>query len=106
MLRQIIGAAIGSKFAKQTPAIGGATGAALGAAVPFVLSRMSLPAMVVMGAGGYFAKRMFDRKKAEDATDQAQRVSGVALKTPGEVPPAATGTVINPPSGIAANQAH
>ena len=106
MIKEMIGAAIGSNFAKQTPAVGGATGAALGAVVPFVLSRISLPAMAVIGAGGYFAKRYFDNKKAEEATQQAHQVSGVSLKTPGEAPSAATGSVINPPSGIAANQSH
>ncbi len=103
MIRQMIGAAIGSKVAKQTPAIGGATGAALGAAVPYVISRLSFPAMVVMGAGGYFAKRFFDRKKAEDATQQARDLSGVAVAQPGEAPSFATGSVINPPPSMTTN---
>lgn len=62
MLKKIIGAAIGAKLAKNSPAVGGATGAALGAAVPFVLSRISLPTMVMLGVGGYFAKRWFDQQ--------------------------------------------
>jgi hypothetical protein len=61
----MIGAAIGSKMAKNSPAAGGATGAMIGAAIPFVLSRISIPAMLAMGAGGYFAKRHFDKKEAE-----------------------------------------
>ncbi len=103
MIKQVIGAAIGSKVAKQTPAIGGATGAALGAAVPFIISRLSIPAMVVMGAGGYVAKRYFDRKKSEEATQQARQVSGVALKTPGEAPSFETGSIINPPPASITN---
>lgn len=67
MLQKIIGAAIGAKLAKNSPAVGGATGAALGAAVPFVLSRISLPAMVALGVGGYVAKRWLDKEKAEQA---------------------------------------
>lgn len=67
MLQKIIGAAIGAKLAKNSPAVGGATGAALGAAVPFVLSRLSLPAMVALGVGGYFAKRWYDKETAEQA---------------------------------------
>lgn len=65
MLKHMIGAAIGSKMAKNSPAAGGATGAMIGAAIPLVLSRISVPAMLVMGAGGYLAKRHFDKKEAE-----------------------------------------
>lgn len=73
MLKKIIGAAIGAKLAKNSPAMGGATGAALGAAVPFVLSRMSLPTMVMLGVGGYFAKRWYDKQPQQD---RSERVSG------------------------------
>ena len=71
MLQKIIGAAIGAKLAKNSPAVGGATGAALGAAVPFVLSRISLPTMVVLGVGGYLAKRWLDKDTAEQAPQPA-----------------------------------
>jgi len=64
MLKRIIGAAIGAKLAKNSPAVGGATGAALGAAVPWVLGRLSLPGMVALAAGGYVAKRYMDRRDA------------------------------------------
>jgi len=50
MLKRIIGAAIGAKLAKNSPAVGGATGAALGAAVPWVLGRLSIPAMIALAA--------------------------------------------------------
>ena len=95
MFRQIIGAALGSKLAKQAPAVGGATGAAIATAVPFVLSRMSIPAMLVLGAGGYAAKRYFGNKEQETKTNK------LAATTP-EAP---SGTVISPPSGMAANPA-
>lgn len=66
MFRRIIGGAIGAKLAKGHPALGGATGVALATAVPFVISRVSLPAMVALGVGGYFAKRYLEKR------DQAQ----------------------------------
>ena len=96
MFRQIIGAALGSKLAKQTPAVGGATGAAIATAVPFVLSRISIPAMIVLGAGGYAAKRYFGKKEEKAESNK------FAATTPKEP----TGTVINPPSGMAATSAN
>ncbi len=62
MLGKIIGAALGGKIAQQTKSVGGTTGAMLGAAAPFVLSRISLPAMLAIGAGGYLAKKYLDKK--------------------------------------------
>jgi len=66
MLKRIIGAAIGAKLAKNSPAVGGATGAALGAAVPWVLGRLSLPGMIALAAGGYAAKRYMERREGSD----------------------------------------
>lgn len=68
MIRRMIGAAIGARVAKGHPALGGATGAMLATAVPFVISRVSLPAMVALGVGGYVAKRYMDKNAAEQAT--------------------------------------
>lgn len=65
MLKKIIGAAIGAKLAKNSPAVGGATGAALGAAVPWVLGRLSIPGMIALAAGGYVAKRVLDSKEPQ-----------------------------------------
>ena len=65
MLKKVIGAAIGAKIAKNSPAVGGAAGAALGAAVPWVLGRLSLPGMIALAAGGYVAKRYMDKREAE-----------------------------------------
>lgn len=64
MLKRIIGAAIGAKLAKNSPVVGGATGATLGAAVPWVLGRISLPGMIALAAGGYVAKRYMERRVA------------------------------------------
>ncbi len=68
MIRKLIGAAIGARVAKQHPAVGGATGVVLATAVPFIISRVSLPAMVALGVGGYVAKRVMDKNTAEQAT--------------------------------------
>lgn len=81
MLKRIIGAAIGAKLAKNSPAVGGATGAALGAAVPFVLSRISLPTMVLMGVGGYFAKRWYDKQPQQGNSDRMSGTLTPALPT-------------------------
>jgi hypothetical protein len=67
MIRKLIGAAIGASVAKKHPAAGGVTGVVLASAVPFVISRVSLPAMVALGVGGYVAKRFMDKNTAEKA---------------------------------------
>ena len=73
MIRRMIGAAIGASVAKRHPAAGGATGAMLATAVPFIISRVSLPAMVVMGVGGYVAKRYLDKAGDKNAAEQAAK---------------------------------
>ena len=78
MLGKIIGATIGGKIAKQTSSMGGTTGAMLGAAAPFVLSRISIPAMLVIGAGGYFAKKYFDKKGKEQPEPTNPEIAPVA----------------------------
>ncbi|MFO6447930.1 hypothetical protein ACLBKU_12370 [Erythrobacter sp. NE805] len=80
MLKRIIGAAIGAKLAKNSPAVGGATGAALGAAVPWVIGRLSLPGMIALAAGGYVAKRYMDRRETAAAGGQRQLPSPAATK--------------------------
>lgn len=71
MLQKIIGAAVGARLLKNSPAVGGAAGVALGTAVPFVLSRLSLPAMVALGVGGYAAKRWLDQQPKNAAPQPA-----------------------------------
>ena len=61
MIGKLIGAYFGSKAAARTREMGGPTGAALGVLATTVIRRMSLPAMITLGAGGYLAKKMFDR---------------------------------------------
>ena len=85
MLKNIIGASIGSHLTKK-PAAGGALGATLATAVPFVLSRMSLPTMAALGVGGYLVKRHLDKKKSEEQAEEMQKVSGVKKAKPTEAP--------------------
>ena len=66
MIGKVIGAFVGDRIAKQTKGVGGATGAALGVVATTMLRRMSLPAMLALGAGGYVAKKFMDKKDAED----------------------------------------
>ena len=80
MIGKIIGAVAGAKAAQQTPKIGGATGAALGVVAPAVLRRMSIPAMLAIGAGGYLVKRYLDKREQANDTEP----------TPPKVEPAAT----------------
>lgn len=65
MIGKIIGAFVGDKLAKKTGAMGGAGGAALGVVASTVLRRMSLPAMIALGVGGYVAKKALDGKQGE-----------------------------------------
>lgn len=68
MFGKLIGAAAGAEASKFTSAFDGPAGAIMGAlAVPLV-RRLSLPALVVLGAGGYFAKRYMDKRETETTT--------------------------------------
>jgi hypothetical protein len=73
MIGKMIGALVGGKMAQNARGIGGPTGAAIGAAVPMVLSRLSIPAMLVMGVGGYAVKKYMDRK--DDGTTKSAKKS-------------------------------
>ena len=66
MIGKVIGAYVGDKIAKQTSVgIGGAGGAALGVIAATALRRLSLPAMIALGAGGYLAKKLTEKKAAQ-----------------------------------------
>lgn len=80
MIGKVIGAFVGDKLAKQTSGMGGASGAALGVVAAAVLRRMSLPAMLALGAGGYVAKKMFDKREAEK-TGSKQGTSAKGTQT-------------------------
>lgn len=67
MLGKIIGAVAGSKMAESTRGIGGTSGALLGIGAASLARRLSLPALIVMGAGGYLFKKHMDKKEAAEA---------------------------------------
>ena len=67
MIKNLIGAKLGAELAKNSANVGTKSGAALGAIAPVALARLSLPALVAMGAGGYLLKRYRDRKSPQQA---------------------------------------
>ncbi len=70
MIGRIIGAYAGDKIARQTNGIGGATGAVLGVVAAAALRRMSLPAILAVGVGGYVVKKLVERQEANKAQPQ------------------------------------
>ena len=67
MLGKMIGAIVGGNIAEKTRGVSGPTGALIGAAVPAVIARMSIPTMLAMGVGGFFLKKHLDKKAAQDS---------------------------------------
>ena len=90
MLSKIIGAGIGGKLAQQTKGIGGTTGAAIGAAVPFIVSRMSIPAMIAMGVGGYAVKKYLDKKNASEPEEGVKEPTNTKTAPVASIPQPAT----------------
>lgn len=60
MIGKVLGAFLGGKAAQHVRGIEGPTGAALGVLAPVILRRLSWPAMVALGVGGYLAKKVID----------------------------------------------
>lgn len=88
MIGKIIGAFVGDKVAKQTSGVGGATGAALGVVASTVLRRMSLPAMIALGAGGYVVKKLIDKneqKRSATAANDTDQTPPATSKAPAAV---------------------
>ena len=67
MIKNLIGAKLGAEIAKKSTKVGTKSGAALGAIAPLAIARLSLPALVAVGAGGYLLKRYRDRSAARNA---------------------------------------
>lgn len=63
MLRRIIGGLIGKQASKHIGSMGGTTGMVLGTIAFPIISRMRLSTMLALGAGGYAAKKLMDRKR-------------------------------------------
>lgn len=64
MIGKIVGAFLGGKAAQHVRGIEGPTGAALGVLAPALIRRLSWPAMVALGVGGYLAKKVIDKEAA------------------------------------------
>jgi hypothetical protein len=67
MIGKILGAVAGAKAAEQTTKIGGAGGALLGVAAMSLARRLSVPALIVLTAGGYAFKKWNDKNAARPA---------------------------------------
>lgn len=73
MIGKVLGAFLGGKAAQHVRGIEGPTGAALGVIAPMLLRRLSWPAMVALGVGGYLAKKAIDKDAARPAAPQPAR---------------------------------
>ena len=62
MIGKVIGAAVGAKVADHVRGIGGPGGAVLGAGAVAVARRLSPMALLAAAAGGYAAKRYYDKR--------------------------------------------
>ncbi len=60
MIGKIIAAVAGNQLAKTTSGIGGPAGAAIGVATVAIARRLSIPALLAVGAGGYLVKKYMD----------------------------------------------
>lgn len=71
MIKNVLGAILGAELAKKTTQVdsttGAATGAIAGTVIPMVLSRMSLPTLIAVGAGGYLFKKYKDKQERKEA---------------------------------------
>lgn len=72
MIGKLIGAFVGDKIAKQTSGVSGASGAVMGVAATTLLRRMSLPAILAIGAGGYLAKKAVDKQQAKSGSGDSR----------------------------------
>lgn len=82
MFGKIIGAGLGAKAAEHTSKIGGPLGAVIGATAPVILRRMSIPAMLAIGAGGYFLKKYMDKKDAGTASTDISKTPPATSTAP------------------------
>lgn len=71
MLGKIIGARMGQELARRTSNLSTTAGAAIGAVAPTVLRRVGIPALVVLGVGGFAVKKLLDRRKAQESGEKS-----------------------------------
>lgn len=62
MIGKIIGAIAGSQASRFTRSIGGTGGAVLGMVAVPIIRRMRFGTLLVLGAGGYVAKKLMDKR--------------------------------------------
>ena len=72
MIGKVLGAFLGGKVAQHVRGIEGPTGAALGVLAPALIRRLSWPAMIALGVGGYLAKKAIDTEASKPAPKQAR----------------------------------
>lgn len=81
MIGKVIGAYVGDRLAKKTSTgIGGAGGAALGVIAAAALRRLSLPAMIALGAGGYLAKKLSEKNTGTSDVETQTPATSTAKK--------------------------
>jgi hypothetical protein len=78
MLGKIIGAALGGSIAKRARGMDATTGAMVGAAIPFIIGRLSVPGMLALGLGGYLVKKAMDDSKDQELPKPARETAPVA----------------------------
>lgn len=71
MIKNILGAVVGAKLAQNSTKVDNGTGAIVGSIAPALIARMSLPALIAVGAGGYLLKRHRDQKAANGTASEA-----------------------------------
>jgi hypothetical protein len=72
MIGKVLGAFLGGKAAQHVRGIEGPTGAALGVLAPMLVRRLSWPAMLAIGVGGYFAKKALHKNQTPPGSSRAQ----------------------------------
>jgi len=73
MFGRLIGAVAGAQAAKHTAKVGGTGGALLGAIAVPMIARLGIPALAVVGVGGYFAKKAYDKREARKAAKSSPK---------------------------------
>lgn len=77
MISNILGAAVGAEASKFTSAFGGPAGAVLGALATPMVRRLTIPGLILITAGGYFAKKWLENRKAKAETAASPRKAAV-----------------------------
>lgn len=78
MMGKILGAIAGSKFGKTATAnVGGPAGAAIGVAVATLAKRVSVPTLIALTAGGYLAKKLYDRRDSPEAGNEPEQLAAI-----------------------------